>query len=676
MVRATAKPRAAVAGIPTLPAPAAFLAPPSVLARRGSHRPWSYSTRLPSLAAARSLRRASSRASHAVRLVPTMAEGGGEAPPAASPPSVSADVPAAVGGVSRLTGPARARQEEKVRKALDEAERLKQLAAEARLEAERATLIAERKRLELERSRLAKAKALAAASAAADPSAEPDAPLPPTATTHLPATAPAEEASDATAEDAEKKSEPRGWPILPSILAAQLEEMGLELPTVTDETIATLKDKVISMDVFFVTGVNRSLFGERVVFTGNLRTSPEEALRSLNAAAEEAGLATTVRLFMISEDAARDVGGSGGGSVIDLNRGNGTNAVRGGGNAMESDSEPDGNGSRPCIVALPYSDMPDVSGLRPSVVAACCLLVAAVSTGSYGISAFAASPGFSDAINLGDLSVLSGTVPMSVATAAIAVIHEVSHRVVAAVRGVKLGPPFFVPSLQVGNYGSVTPFADFPPTRSHMLDVAIAGPIAGFVASAACLVAGLVLTASASAAGASVGVGGFGVGNSALSLFPVVPAALFRASALGGTIVNALLPGGVVGVDGLVTVHPFVLAGFTGLLANALNSLPIGRLDGGRAVLAAFGRTTASAVGSVSLTLLGIATVFGDSPLLLAWLLFVLFLQRDDDVPCLNEVTEPSTARTVATLVMLVVAVAVLLPMPVAVPLVAITDQL
>ncbi|KAK1863441.1 hypothetical protein I4F81_005997 [Pyropia yezoensis] len=676
MVRATAKPRAAVAGVATLPSPAAFLAPPSVLARPGSHRPWSHSTRLPSSAAARSLRLTPTRPSHAARLLPIMAEGGGEAPPAPSSPSAPADVPAAAGGVSQLTGPARARQEEKVRKALSEAERLKQLAAEARLEAERATLIAERKRLEMERSRLAKAKALAAAAAAADPSTEPGAPLPPTATTHLPATAPAEEASDANAEDPEKQSELRGVAKFPSVLAAQLEAMGVELPSVTEETIATLKDKVISMDVFFVTGVDRSLFAERVVFTGNLRTSPEEALRLLNEAVEEVGLATTIRLFILSEEAARDVGGSGGGSVIDLGRSSGTNAVRGGGNAMDIEDEPEGEFNRPCIVALPYSDKPDVSGLRPSVVAVCCLLVAAVSTGSYGISAFAASAGFADAINAGDLSVLSRTVPMSVATAAIAVVHEVSHRVVAAVRGVKLGPPFFVPSLQVGNYGSVTPFADFPPTRSHMLDVALAGPIAGFVASAACLVAGLALTASASAAGASVGVGGFGAGDSALSLFPVVPAALFRASALGGTIVNALLPGGVVGVDGLVSVHPFVLAGFTGLLANALNALPIGRLDGGRAVLAAFGRITASAVGSVSLTLLGVATVFGDSPLLLAWLLFVLFLQRDDDVPCLNEVTEPSTARTVAALVMLVVAVAVLLPMPVAVPLAAITDQL
>lgn len=131
MVRAAAKPRAAVAGVPTLPAPAAFLAPPSVLARPGSHRPWSRSTRLPSLAAARGLRLAPTRPSHAARLLPIMAEGGGEAPPAASPPSASADVPAAAGGVSQLTGPARARQE-KVRKALSEAERLKQLAAEAR----------------------------------------------------------------------------------------------------------------------------------------------------------------------------------------------------------------------------------------------------------------------------------------------------------------------------------------------------------------------------------------------------------------------------------------------------------------------------------------------------------------------------------------------------------------
>ena len=58
-------------------------------------------------------------------------------------------------------------------------------------------------------------------------------------------------------------------------------------------------------------------------------------------------------------------------------------------------------------------------------------------------------------------------------------------------RGVKLGPTYFIPNLQIGSFGGITPLLSLLKDRSQLWDVAAAGPIAGVSASIALLAIGL-----------------------------------------------------------------------------------------------------------------------------------------------------------------------------------------
>ena len=83
------------------------------------------------------------------------------------------------------------------------------------------------------------------------------------------------------------------------------------------------------------------------------------------------------------------------------------------------------------------------------------------------------------------LPVLSGLLAVQVA-------HEAGHRIAAAIKGVKLGPSFFVPYSQVGSFGAITPFTSVVKDRAQLWDVAAAGPLAGALASMALLAIGLM----------------------------------------------------------------------------------------------------------------------------------------------------------------------------------------
>lgn len=98
-----------------------------------------------------------------------------------------------------------------------------------------------------------------------------------------------------------------------------------------------------------------------------------------------------------------------------------------------------------------------------------------------------------------------------------------------------------------------------------MFDFALAGPVAGIVVSLVLLLNGLDLTAS------------MALGTQ----LPVLPVDLLRASSLGGGLVEyflghtAILPDQ--GPAAILPLHPYAIAGFMGLITNALALLPLGR---------------------------------------------------------------------------------------------------
>lgn len=83
------------------------------------------------------------------------------------------------------------------------------------------------------------------------------------------------------------------------------------------------------------------------------------------------------------------------------------------------------------------------------------------------------------------------------------------------------------------------------------------------------------------------------------------------------------------GIDGKLQVHPILIAGWAGLFTQAFNLLPLGRLDGGRMVQAAFGKS--SLQWTSVLSYMGLALGVIGSTLSLPFGLFVLLAQRSPE---------------------------------------------
>lgn len=130
-----------------------------------------------------------------------------------------------------------------------------------------------------------------------------------------------------------------------------------------------------------------------------------------------------------------------------------------------------------------------------------------------------------------------------------------------------VGLPCVVPSVQLGITGTITPLKSPPPSLHALFDFAMAGPMAGILASIGFLVAGLGITAASDAAQAAD--------------LPALPLYLLRTSTLGGDMIELFLGKGTLmqalPSDTVLPLHPFAVAGFTGLLVNALALLPLGR---------------------------------------------------------------------------------------------------
>jgi len=102
---------------------------------------------------------------------------------------------------------------------------------------------------------------------------------------------------------------------------------------------------------------------------------------------------------------------------------------------------------------------------------------------------------------------------------------------------------------------------------------------------------------------------------------------------------------------------------------NALQCLPVGRLDGGRVATATLGQSTAGFLSGLTLTLLGLSTLFSaDNPILLFWGLTIIFLQRSPDLPCADDLTEVDAMRQTVAAVAALITLATLLPCPVTIP--------
>ncbi|XP_065627960.1 probable zinc metalloprotease EGY1, chloroplastic isoform X2 [Quercus suber] len=206
---------------------------------------------------------------------------------------------------------------------------------------------------------------------------------------------------------------------------------------------------------------------------------------------------------------------------------------------------------------------------------------------------------------------VESALPLAYGVLGVLLFHEVGHFLAAFPKKVKLSIPYFIPNITLGSFGAITQFKSILPDRSTEVDISIAGPVAGAALSFSMFAVGLLLSSNPGAAGDLV----------------QVPSMLFQGSLLLGLITRATL-------------------GYAcGLTTSAFNMLPVGCLDGGRAVQGAFGKNALIGFGLTTYTLLGLGVLGG--PLSLPWGLYVLICQRTPEKPCLNDVTEVGTWRKI-----------------------------
>jgi membrane-associated protease RseP (regulator of RpoE activity) len=287
---------------------------------------------------------------------------------------------------------------------------------------------------------------------------------------------------------------------------------------------------------------------------------------------------------------------------------------------------------KPVVVVLPSSNGPKPTTVTQKILAvalAIATLITCLETSSLlqGFDLFQASERLSEAL------------PIALGLTAILIAHELGHKLIANKLNVKISWPFFLPAWQLGAFGAITRFESVLPNRSVLFDVAFAGPAAGGLLSFVCLFVGLVLSHPG-------------------SLFQL-PAGFFQSSILVGTLARTVLGEALQG--DLVDVHPLMIVGWIGLVITAINVMPAGQLDGGRIVQAIYGRKTLVRATTVTLVLLAIVGLF--NPLALYWAVLIVFLQRQPERPCMDDLSEPNDARAALALLSLFLMLLVLLPL-------------
>ncbi|XP_075110057.1 putative zinc metalloprotease EGY1, chloroplastic [Nicotiana tabacum] len=241
------------------------------------------------------------------------------------------------------------------------------------------------------------------------------------------------------------------------------------------------------------------------------------------------------------------------------------------------------------------------------------------------------------------LPFVDSAIPLAYGVLGVQLFHEIGHFLAAFPRNVKLSIPFFIPNITLGSFGAITQFKSILPDRKAKVDISLVGPFAGAALSSSMFAVGLLLSSNPAASGELV----------------QVPSTLFQGSLLLGLISRATLGYGAMH-GAMVSIHPLVIAGWCGLTTSAFNMLPVGCLDGGRAVQGAFGKGSLIGFGLATYTLLGLGVLGG--PLSLPWGLYVLICQRTPEKPCLNDVTEVGNWRKAALGVAIFLVVLTLLP--------------
>lgn len=271
------------------------------------------------------------------------------------------------------------------------------------------------------------------------------------------------------------------------------------------------------------------------------------------------------------------------------------------------------------------------------------------------------------------LANLSNGLPFALSMMAILSAHEFGHYFAGRYHGVHVSLPYFIPLpfSQFGTMGAFINLKEPVKNRRILLDIGIAGPLAGLAVAIPVLALGLWLSkVSPLPASVDAGTGLQLEGNSLLYL-------LIKRIVLGEWLpapvsyqglppviywIRYLLTGTPLPLGGMdVMLHPVAWAGWAGILVTSLNLIPAGQLDGGHILYVVFGKDGARKILPLILMLMMLLGIFWNGWWL--WGILILMLGRVYAEP-LDQITPLDARRKRLAILTLAVFILVFTPVP------------
>jgi len=256
---------------------------------------------------------------------------------------------------------------------------------------------------------------------------------------------------------------------------------------------------------------------------------------------------------------------------------------------------------------------------------------------------------------------------------AILLAHEFGHYLAARFHGTAVTLPYFIPFpfSPFGTMGAFIRLKEPPKNKRILLDIGIAGPLAGLAVAIPILFIGLLLSDLDSlpvSANAAVSL----EGNSLLYLlvkYIIFGQWLPDPGSYGGLHpvlywIRYLFTGMPVPFGGTdVLLHPVAWAGWAGLLVTALNLIPAGQLDGGHVLYVLMGAKARAVLPFILTALVVLGTVW---PGWWLWAFLIFFLGRVYAEP-LDQITPLDSNRRAVALLGLIIFILVFTPVPLSV---------
>lgn len=247
--------------------------------------------------------------------------------------------------------------------------------------------------------------------------------------------------------------------------------------------------------------------------------------------------------------------------------------------------------------------------------------------------------------------------------------HEFGHYFAAKYHKLQVTLPYFLPGILIppylfsgfggttlmpGTFGAFIRIKSPILNKKQLLDVGVAGPIAGFVVCLLVLIYGFSTAPDKSYAyqfydpqSIYNGEPFWHFGNSLLFNF------------LGQTLAGNRMP------EMYDIVHyPFIFAGWFGLLVTALNLLPIGQLDGGHITYSLLGKRQ-KYVGYIAFGAILLMGLFNNNNNWLIWAILILVLIKIKHPPVIHDHEGLDPTRQVIGLISFIIFILCFIPDPI-----------